>query len=89
MIANALAFLAAYQRPGGELPTLSSRFATMTAPRTYPCSIYVTAFVALALARLPDHPLASTVRTRACAHLRAERNPDGSWAYEGRGTSRP
>ena len=87
-IEHALSFLAAYQRPSGELPTLTSRYTSMADARPHPCSIYVTAFVALALARLADQPIASAVQKQACAHLRAERNPAGSWGYEGRATRR-
>jgi hypothetical protein len=85
---RAIAYLAAAQRPSGELPTFSSRHASMAEARPYPCSVYVSAFVALALARIAGQPLADTVRERACAHLRAERNPGGSWGYEGRATRR-
>jgi hypothetical protein len=87
-IDSALAFLATYQRPDGELPILSSRFASMAEARPHPCSVYVTAFVALALARLPANPTASVIRQQACAHLQAQRNPNDSWSYEGRATRR-
>lgn len=84
----AIAALAALQRPSGELPTLSARRADMADARPYPCSVYTTAFAAHSLRRFAADPTARATREAAAAHLRAERNPDGSWSYEGRGTRR-
>lgn len=84
----AIAYLAAAQRPSGELPTFSARRADMADARAYPCSVYTTAFAVHGLRRFTDDPRALAVRAAAAAHLRAERNPDGSWSYEGRGTAR-
>jgi hypothetical protein len=60
----------------------------MADARPYPCSVYTTAFAIHGLRRFADHPRARAIRAAAAAHLRAERNPDGSWSYEGRATSR-
>lgn len=86
--AAAIGYLAAAQAPSGELPTYSARRADMADARPYPCSVYTTTFVIHGLRRFAADPQAREVRAAAGAHLRAERNPDGSWSYEGRGTRR-
>jgi len=84
----AIGFLADAQRPSGELPTFTARRADMADARAYPCTVYTTAFAAHGLAHFADDEVARAVRLRAATHLRAERNPDGSWSYEGRSTTR-
>lgn len=86
--ARAVAALRSTQRPSGELPTYSARRADMADAAPYACSVYTTAFAAHALRRWPDLPAAREALLAAEAHLRAQRNPDGSWSYEGRATTR-
>lgn len=85
---RAIAALAAMQRPGGEIPTYEARSPSMADARPYPASVYTTSFVVPPLHRLRALPGAAPILAAAGAHLRAERNPDGSWSYEGRATTR-
>lgn len=85
---RAVTALRAMQRPSGELPTYSARGADMAGATPYPCSVYTTTFAAHALRRWAGQPAADAALRAAAAHLRAERNPDGSWGYEGRATAR-
>lgn len=85
---RALGALRAMQRPSGELPTYTARRPDMVDARAYPCSVYVTTFAIHAAYRFAGEPLADELLRAAGAHLRAERNPDGSWSYEGRATQR-
>lgn len=85
---GAAAALRAMQRPSGELPTCESPTPDMASARPYGASVYTTTFAVHALRRLAGLPAAAEALAAAAAHLRAERNPDGSWSYEGRGTTR-
>lgn len=85
---RAIHALAALQRPSGELPTFTARHADMRDARPYPCSVYTTSFAVHALRRFTHLPAARAVLHAAAAHLRAERNADGAWSYEGRATLR-
>ncbi|NTU83364.1 MAG: hypothetical protein HGA45_29010 [Chloroflexales bacterium] len=85
---GAVAALRAMQRPSGELPTYEAPTPDMARARPYAASVYTTTFAVHALRRFVDQPVAAAALTAAGAHLRAERNPDGSWSYEGRGTTR-
>lgn len=87
-IASALDFLRAAQRPSGELPAYTARRPDMAEARAYPCCVYVSTFVVQALWPLADDPVAAQIRADAGAFLRAEREPDGAWCYEGRATRR-
>lgn len=84
----ALAWLQATQRPSGELPTLTARRMDLADAREHACCVYTTTYVIHALRHFADHPTAGAVRNAAGAFLRAERNADGSWSYEGRATRR-
>ncbi len=84
----ALAWLQAAQRSSGELPTLTARRFDMADAHPHPCCVYTTTYVIHALRHFTAHPTASAVRSAAGAFLRAERNPDGAWSYEGRATRR-
>jgi hypothetical protein len=83
-----IAALRAMQRPSGELPTYASRRADMADARPFACSVYASTFVVHALRHWAGHAEAAHVCARAAEHLRAQRNDDGSWSYEGRATSR-
>lgn len=85
---RAVAALQTMQRPGGELPTCTAPDLAMAGARAYPCSVYTTTFAIHALRRHIHLPGADETLRRAGAHLRAQRNPDGSWSYEGRLTRR-
>jgi hypothetical protein len=87
-IGAAVAWLRAAQRPSGELPTLTARRADMADARAHACCVYTTTYVVHALRHVAGDPAADAVRAAAGAFLRAERNADGSWSYEGRGTTR-
>jgi hypothetical protein len=67
---------------------LSSRSASMADAQPYGCNIYSTALAAYALGRFSELPAAAAALAAARACLRAERNGDGSWSYEGRDTRR-
>lgn len=60
----------------------------MADAQPYACSVYTTTFAVHALRRWAALPVAAATLAAAGAHLRAERNPDGSWSYEGRATRR-
>jgi len=85
---RAIVALAALQRASGELPTLTARHADMRDARPYACSVYTTSFVIHALRHFAGLPAAAAILRVAGEHLRAQRNPDGSWGYEGLATSR-
>lgn len=85
---GAVAALRAMQRPTGELPTYEAPTPDMAGARPYAASVYTTTFAVHALRRFAAWPLAAAALEAAAAHLRAERNPDGSWSYEGRATTR-
>jgi hypothetical protein len=87
-VRSALAWLRSVQRPGGELPTYTARRTDMADAQAYACCIYTTTYVIHALGRFADHPTAAAVRNAAAVFLRAQRNADGSWSYEGRATRR-
>ncbi len=86
--ARAVSALRAMQRPSGELPTYEAPTRTMAEARPYACSVYTTTFAVHALRHFVALPAAAATLAAAGAHLRAERNPDGSWSYEGRATTR-
>ena len=85
---GAIGALAALQRASGELPTFTARHADMRDARPYACSVYTTSFVIHALRRFAGLPAAAAILRVAGEHLRAQRNADGSWGYEGLSTSR-
>ena len=85
---RAIGALAALQRASGELPTFTARHADMRDARPYACSVYTTSFVIHALRRFAGLPAAAAILRVAGEHLRAQRNADGSWGYEGLSTSR-
>lgn len=87
-LARAIPFLRAAQRPSGELPAYTASRPDMADARAYPCCVYVTTFVVHALWPLADDPVAAQIRADAGAFLRAEREPNGAWCYEGRATRR-
>jgi hypothetical protein len=60
----------------------------MAGARAYACSVYTTTFVMHALHRFAAWPKVARTLELAAKHLRAERNLDGSWSYEGRATRR-
>lgn len=76
------------QRPSGEIPTYEARSPSMVDAQPYASSVYTTSFVIHALQRVAALPGAAAMMAAAGEHLRAERNPDGSWSYEGRATTR-
>lgn len=85
---GAIVALRAMQRPTGELPTYEAPTPDMAGARPYAASVYTTTFAVHALLRFRELPAAEEALVAAAAHLRAERNPDGSWSYEGRATTR-
>jgi hypothetical protein len=85
---GAVAALRAMQRPSGELPTYEAPTPDMAGALPYAASVYTTTFAVHALRRFAGQPMADEALAAAVAHLRAERNPDGSWSYEGRATTR-
>lgn len=66
----------------------TSRSVSMADARPYECNIYSTALATYVLGRFAALPTATAALGAARALLRAERNADGSWSYEGRGTTR-
>lgn len=80
--------LRAMQRPSGELLTYEAPTPDMAGARPYAASVYTTTFAVHALLRFRALPAAAEALAAAAAHLRSERNPDGSWSYEGRATAR-
>jgi len=85
---RAIVALAALQRASGELPTFTARHADMRDARPYACSVYTTSFVVHALRHFAGLPAAAAILRVAGEHLRAQRNADGSWGYDGLSTSR-
>lgn len=85
---GAVAALRAMQRPLGELPTYEAPSPSMEGARPYVASVYTTTFAVHALRPFAAWPTAAAALDAAATHLRAERNPDGSWSYEGRATTR-
>jgi hypothetical protein len=86
--AAAVAALGAMQRPCGEIPTYEARSPSMAAAKPYRSSVYTTSFAIHALQRVAGLSGAAAIMAAAGEHLHAERNPDGSWSYEGRATRR-
>lgn len=85
---GAVAALRAQQRPSGELPTYEAPTPDMAGARPYAASVYTTTFAVHALRPFAPWPAAAAALAAAGAYLRAQRNDDGSWSYEGRGTTR-
>jgi len=87
-IQKGLAYLHGLQRVSGEFPTYTSPRMTLSNPKLYPKSIYVTTFVVHALNFLPPNPLIPLLQNRANLFLTHEQEKNGAWNYEGRGNHR-
>ncbi|HMQ32028.1 MAG TPA: hypothetical protein PKD53_14965, partial [Chloroflexaceae bacterium] len=81
---GAVAALRAMQRPSGELPTYEAATPDMAGARPYAASVYTTTFAVHALRRFAEWPAAAAALAAAAAHPRGQRNPAGSWNYQGR-----